>query len=148
MRHILSGGGGGVLLAHTHALRTNLLPPPHTHAHTAQIWVRNYQILEEAADTAREAREAKHATGRAHATSLVEIGPRFVLDPIRVFRGSFGGQTLWANSGFVTPSARRGAEQRQQGDKYAARKGAQRQRRRHEEGIVVPEDPLADVFRE
>jgi ribosome biogenesis protein BRX1 len=116
-------------------------------AFSVQIWVRNYQILEEAAPTAREAREARQSTGRAHATSLVEIGPRFVLDPVRIFRGSFGGQTLWANGAFVTPSAARGAEKRRQGEQYAARKGAQRQRRQHEEGIEVPEDPLADVFR-
>lgn len=32
-------------------------------------------------------------------TSLVEIGPRFVLTPIRIFEGSFGGPTIFANPG-------------------------------------------------
>ncbi len=31
--------------------------------------------------------------------SLVEIGPRFVLTPIRIFEGAFGGATVFANPG-------------------------------------------------
>jgi len=31
--------------------------------------------------------------------SLVEIGPRFVLTPIRVFEGAFGGATVYSNPG-------------------------------------------------
>lgn len=33
--------------------------------------------------------------------SLVEIGPRFVLTPIRIFEGAFGGATVFANPGTV-----------------------------------------------
>lgn len=32
-------------------------------------------------------------------TSLVEIGPRFVLTPIRIFEGAFGGITVYSNPG-------------------------------------------------
>ena len=32
------------------------------------------------------------------------LGPRFVLNPIKVFDGSFGGETLWENSNYVTPN--------------------------------------------
>lgn len=32
-------------------------------------------------------------------TSLVEIGPRFVLTPIRIFEGAFGGATVYSNPG-------------------------------------------------
>ena len=34
-------------------------------------------------------------TQRQDGTSLVEVGPRLVLAPIRVFAGSFGGATLY-----------------------------------------------------
>lgn len=53
-----------------------------------RIWFRNYQIVEEDA-------------------SLVEIGPRFVLNPIRIFQGSFGGPTLYENPHFQSPNAHR-----------------------------------------
>ncbi len=32
-------------------------------------------------------------------------GPRFVLNPIKVFDGSFGGETIWENPSYVTPNA-------------------------------------------
>jgi ribosome biogenesis protein BRX1 len=79
-------------------------------------------------------------------TSLVEIGPRFVLNPIRIFRGSFGGQTLYQNAQFVSPNAVRALENKNRGNHYQMRKNAQKKRKVREEGIVVPEDPLADVF--
>jgi ribosome biogenesis protein BRX1 len=31
--------------------------------------------------------------------SLIEIGPRFVLTPIRIFEGAFGGATVFSNPG-------------------------------------------------
>ncbi|KAM6986351.1 ribosome biogenesis protein BRX1 homolog [Aplochiton taeniatus] len=53
-----------------------------------RIWFRNYQIIEEDA-------------------SLVEIGPRFVLNLIKIFQGSFGGPTLFENPDFVSPNMHR-----------------------------------------
>lgn len=32
------------------------------------------------------------------------LGPRFVLQPIRIFKGSFCGETLWENPFYVTPA--------------------------------------------
>jgi ribosome biogenesis protein BRX1 len=40
------------------------------------------------------------ATGKGPSDiSLVEIGPRFVLTPIRIFEGAFGGATVYSNPG-------------------------------------------------
>ncbi len=33
------------------------------------------------------------------------VGPRFVLNPIKVFEGSFGGATLYENPRYITPNA-------------------------------------------
>ena len=51
-----------------------------------KIWFRNYQILEEDGQ-------------------LAEIGPRFVLEPVKIFDGSFQGDTLWSNPTYKTPNA-------------------------------------------
>jgi hypothetical protein len=32
------------------------------------------------------------------------LGPRFVLNPIRIFEGSFGGSTLYQNPHYVSPN--------------------------------------------
>ncbi|KAK2827705.1 hypothetical protein Q7C36_018631 [Tachysurus vachellii] len=53
-----------------------------------RVWFRNYQIIEEDA-------------------SLVEIGPRFVLNLIKIFQGSFGGPTLYENPHFQSPNTYR-----------------------------------------
>ncbi|KAL3800972.1 hypothetical protein ACHAWO_007081 [Cyclotella atomus] len=113
------------------------------------IWVRNYQILEQSATTAKEAHNQRKLTGQSSTTSLIEIGPRFVLNPIRIFRGSFGGQTLYVNDEFVNPNVVRAMEKKEQGERYLKRKGAERKRVRYGEELKrsVPVDPLGDVFK-
>ena len=111
-----------------------------------QIWVRNYQILEEEAANTLEARHSKKLTGQTNPTHLVEIGPRFVLNTIRIFRGSFGGQTIYQNAEFVSPNEIRAQEKRNAGNKYEERKMHQEFRKERNDAIVVPEDPLANVF--
>lgn len=112
-----------------------------------KIWVRNYQIIEQEATNAKEARQKKLEMGLD--TSLVEIGPRFVLDPIRIFGGSFEGQTLYQNPAFVSPNTVRSNEQKGKGKAYQSRK-MQDERGKKRKGEVmgsVKEDPLKNVFR-
>jgi ribosome biogenesis protein BRX1 len=116
-----------------------------------QIWVRNYQIVEEKPDNALQLRLAKKSQPEVTiddaATSVVEIGPRFVLNPIRIFRGSFGGQSLFQNPDFVSPNEIRSAQGKRKGDAYMDRKEAQKKRTMRESEMVLPADPLASVFR-
>eukprot|EP00727_Mastigamoeba_balamuthi_P006810 m51a1_g275 putative ribosome biogenesis protein brx1 homolog (351) ;mRNA; f:265922-267116 len=56
-----------------------------------RIWFRNYQIVEQGEKVAAE-------------RSLVEVGPRFVLEPVRVFSGCFGGPVIYENLDFVAPN--------------------------------------------
>nr|XP_022918223.1 ribosome biogenesis protein BRX1 homolog [Onthophagus taurus] len=50
-----------------------------------RIWFRNFQILSEDG-------------------ALAEIGPRFVLNPVKIFSGSFGGVALWENPNYISPA--------------------------------------------
>ena len=63
------------------------------------LGIRNYQIVDK--------------SERTEDIGLVEIGPRMVLIPIRIFSGSLGGATLFLNPTFVSPN-----EQRSQAKKY------------------------------
>ena len=36
--------------------------------------------------------------------SLVEVGPRLCLQPIKIFAGSFGGPVLYENPAYVSPN--------------------------------------------
>eukprot|EP00593_Proboscia_inermis_P010051 CAMPEP_0171325296 /NCGR_PEP_ID=MMETSP0816-20121228/116723_1 /TAXON_ID=420281 /ORGANISM="Proboscia inermis, Strain CCAP1064/1" /LENGTH=186 /DNA_ID=CAMNT_0011824445 /DNA_START=847 /DNA_END=1407 /DNA_ORIENTATION=- len=121
-----------------------------------KIWVRNYQIIDQQAQNAKDAHAIKKQQEGANSapdsikgleTNLVEIGPRFVMTPIRIFAGSFGGQTLYLNDDYVSPNTVRAAHKSNKGNAYESRKFAQASRKDRGERIVVPEDPLDDVFR-
>ncbi|KAI4485322.1 hypothetical protein M0804_006827 [Polistes exclamans] len=67
-----------------------------------RIWFRNFQILTEDG-------------------GLAEIGPRFVLNPVKIFSSSFGGDTLWDNPLYVSPAKFRQLISKRAGNKYVDR---------------------------
>lgn len=73
-----------------------------------RVYFRNYQI----------AYEANRGTEKEGEPILVEIGPRFVLTPIKIFAGSFSGALLWENPKFVSPNAVRTAMKRKASETF------------------------------
>jgi ribosome biogenesis protein BRX1 len=95
-----------------------------------KIWVRCYQINEvegsilkdqdEAA--AAEARKAKSKAGSNDTDiELVEIGPRFVMTPIIIQEGAFGGPIIWESKEFISPNQVRADLRRTAAAKHNAR---------------------------
>lgn len=87
-----------------------------------KIWFRNYQIIEKDPGAVAAA-EAKGLDPKAASSepTLVEIGPRMVMTPIRVFEGSFGGPTLFDNPEYISPNAVRQAMRRDKGQTYKSK---------------------------
>jgi len=98
-----------------------------------KIWFRNFQILE---------KDPLQPNGPPQ-TSLVEIGPRFVLTPIRIFEGAFGGATVFSNPEFVSMASVRSQLRKEKGNKYRIRKDTQIERSERREGRRREEDELA-----
>ncbi|KAF8197465.1 ribosome biogenesis protein BRX1 [Pholiota molesta] len=98
----------------------------------SKIWFRNFQILE---------KDPLQPNGSPQ-TTLVEIGPRFVLTPIRIFEGAFGGATVFSNPEFVTPAATRQMVKRAKGTKYNSRKDAEAEAAERREKRRLGEDAL------
>ena len=76
-----------------------------------KIWIRCFQISETEASKTDIADGAENGTSKPrkpekHDTkiTLVEIGPRFVLTPIVVLEGSFGGPVIYENKEFISPN--------------------------------------------
>ncbi|XP_075164534.1 ribosome biogenesis protein BRX1 homolog [Haematobia irritans] len=67
-----------------------------------RIWFRNFQILSEDG-------------------GLAEIGPRFVMNPVKIFEGSFTGSTLWENPDYVSPAKQRQILKKAAKDRYVNR---------------------------
>jgi len=98
------------------------------------IWFRNYQISEKP-DKKKE-------------FELVEIGPRFVLVPIRIFAGSFGGPTLWQSAEFVPPTVAHREMKQKKSNRYSNRIEATKKRKLKKESIQFSDDELDHVFDE
>ncbi|KAI3991225.1 hypothetical protein MKX01_022446 [Papaver californicum] len=60
------------------------------------IWFQNYQISVPHNETDKVDR------GGLDKMILVEVGPRFCLNPIKIFAGSFGGPTLYDNPYYIS----------------------------------------------
>ncbi|KAF9030818.1 ribosome biogenesis protein BRX1 [Hymenopellis radicata] len=98
-----------------------------------KIWFRNFQILE---------KDPLQPNGPPE-TTLVEIGPRFVLTPIRIFEGAFNGATVYSNPEFVSPAAVRSSIRQEHAKKYNVRKDAEQDSSRRKEQRKRDEDELA-----
>jgi len=116
---------------HDHVLSFSLLD--------GRVLVRHYQMVPSDAD-----RKSK-----AEGDTLVEIGPRFALVPIRLLAGCFAGATLFSNDAYVSPNSAR-ADLKRKRARTTVGAVAQKETRRkriQQEGVdLMPEDEFADVF--
>ncbi|KAG8225302.1 hypothetical protein J437_LFUL001916 [Ladona fulva] len=92
-----------------------------------RIWFRNYQIVEEDG-------------------SLAEVGPRFVLLPIKIFDGSFSGATLWEAPNFVTPAKIRQQIRLSSSNKYISRVQQKLEQEETKPKVSYKLKPLDDMF--
>eukprot|EP00798_Chlamydomonas_sp_ICE-L_P021638 gene21638-28647_t len=81
------------------------------------------------------------------AASLVEVGPRTCMNPIKIFDGSFGGKTLFENTDYISPNAVRAAAKRQAAGKYKNKVGQKERRKEHVAANPLPVDELDAVFK-
>jgi len=101
-----------------------------------KIWFRHYQIQPET-PTDRDDPEKQ---------ALTEIGPRFVLDPIRFLAGSFSGQTLYSNSHYMSPTALRVQAKKLLGNPYKRRLENKAERKAKILANREAEDPTEEAF--
>ncbi|KAL2155367.1 hypothetical protein VTH82DRAFT_108 [Thermothelomyces myriococcoides] len=104
-----------------------------------KIWVRNYEIREVekvkgegGGEDENGEGEEKHSgrkgksSGKDTDVSLVEIGPRFVLTPIVIQEGAFGGPIIYENKRFISPNKIRAELRRAKANRHVARMEQQR----------------------
>lgn len=103
-----------------------------------RIWLRHYQIVDTALDEKTMNKDVE--------STVVEIGPRLVLTPIKCFSGSFNGAVLWENQAYVSPNAVRAAMRKREGQKTIGKKSQHVKRARHLARYKVKVDPINKVF--
>jgi ribosome biogenesis protein BRX1 len=101
-----------------------------------RIWFRHFQIL------------LQDGTRKLEKPELVEIGPRFVMQTIRVFEGSFCGKTLYENAEFVSPNVQRQTDRMGEAQLHALRKKTENHRRKREEQLQMELDEMDTLFQD
>ncbi|KAM4066933.1 brix domain-containing protein [Hirsutella rhossiliensis] len=96
-----------------------------------KIWVRNYQISEQEGSSIKLGQDDAEAQTKSNSKSrsavgdteinLVEIGPRFVLTPIVIQEGSFGGPIIYENREFISPNQLRADLRKSKASRHNAR---------------------------
>jgi len=100
-----------------------------------KVWFRNFQVADEVNDVTKKLDK-----------TLVEIGPRFVMDPIRILAGGFSGAVLWDNPDYLTPSAERSLKRdEEKKEKVEQDRQARKSEKRREHNKLQP-DELEEVF--
>merc|ERR1719214_147747 len=102
-----------------------------------KIWFRHYQI-QPLTESDKDDPERQ---------VLTEIGPRFVLEPIRILGGSFGGATLYLNQQYLSPTALRIQAKKAFGEKYDKRQKAIAAGAKRKANTNMGPDELDEVFR-
>ncbi|KAH7832467.1 putative ribosome biogenesis protein BRX1 [Monocercomonoides exilis] len=131
---------------------TNIFAPPATHPkvvpYVDHIVEKNVARLLGRTGIATVDEELADSTSGSDDPVLVEIGPRFVLDPIRIFSDSFKGQTIWKSQTYVSPTKIRAREKASRGMKYIHRVRSMRARKDHIKAVEPKLDPVEEVFME
>ncbi|KAH6851008.1 Brix domain-containing protein [Chaetomium sp. MPI-CAGE-AT-0009] len=101
-----------------------------------KIWIRNYEVREvekvkgEGGDEEEEVAKSKGRKSKGGDSdtdiSLVEIGPRFVLTPIIIQEGAFGGPIMYENKRFISPNQVRADLRKAKAGRHVARMEQQR----------------------
>lgn len=104
-----------------------------------RIWMRHYQIVDAALDDKANDKDVE--------STVVEIGPRVVLTPIKIFSDAFAGATIWENESYISPNEVRRAMRMRERAKAIGRTSQKAKRDRHIAKNQPRPDPLAGVFR-
>ncbi|GJQ10638.1 hypothetical protein GpartN1_g2429.t1 [Galdieria partita] len=106
-----------------------------------RIWFRHYQLVHAKANL------SENSSGEKLRPELYEIGPRFVLNPIRIFQGCVEGTTLYENPSFVSPNEVRRAQKLQEAYKHRSKREQRQIKRSRQEEKMMLSDPVEDMFR-
>ncbi|KAM1057455.1 hypothetical protein EV2_031630 [Malus domestica] len=106
------------------------------------IWFRNYQI------SVPHNESDKIARGGLDKMTLVEVGPRFCLNPIKIFGGSFGGPTLYENPFYISPNQIRAMEKKKKAGTFVKKVKAKTRRKMHELENPLEPDEFSEMWKE
>lgn len=100
-----------------------------------KVFFRNFQVADEINEQTKKLDK-----------TLVEIGPRFIMDPIRILAGGFSGAVLWDNPEYLTPSAERSLKKEEEKKEKLEVERKTRKTEKKKASLVRGPGELDDVF--
>ncbi|KAJ5171247.1 Anticodon-binding [Penicillium coprophilum] len=115
-----------------------------------KIWIRVYEIRESEPGKKKDGEETvkpvpKGKDAGLPEVSLVEIGPRFVLTPIVILEGSFGGPVIYENKEYVSPNQVRSDIRQGKAGRYSQRRDGQTDRVAKRSDLGLSENSVRKV---
>lgn len=107
--------------------------------HDSKVWFRCYQVVNQHEEKFTEKDDIEKLT-------LIEIGPRFSLHPIKILEGTMSGDCLWQNEKYITPGKLRSRKY----DQFVKRRDQKEERKVYKDKTIKkgqdPDAYLQDAF--
>lgn len=107
--------------------------------HDGKVWFRCYQVVNQYEEKFTEKDDIEKLT-------LIEIGPRFSLHPIKILDGTMSGDCLWQNETYITPGKLRSRKY----DQFVKRRDQKEERKQYKDKTIKkgqdPDAYLQDAF--
>ncbi|XBW38021.1 hypothetical protein QEN19_003606 [Hanseniaspora menglaensis] len=115
-----------------------------------KIWVRNYEIQSKVKNLSEYEKTLENEIEENDDLQLIELGPRFIMTPILVLEGCFGGPKIWENDNYVSPNRYRSFMKMEAAKQAIGRQEKKEQRKLNKKDNVIAADELSNevVFKQ
>lgn len=115
-----------------------------------KIWVRNYEIQSKVKNLTEYENSLENEIDENDDLQLIELGPRFIMTPILILEGCFGGPKIWENDNYVSPNSYRSFMKMEAAKQAIGRQEKKEQRKLNKRENVIAANELSNevVFKQ
>ncbi|OBA26021.1 Brix-domain-containing protein [Hanseniaspora valbyensis NRRL Y-1626] len=115
-----------------------------------KIWVRNYEIQSKVKNLTEYENSLENEIDENDDLQLIELGPRFIMTPILILEGCFGGPKIWENENYVSPNSYRSFMKMEAAKQAIGRQEKKEQRKLNKRENVIAANELSNdvVFKQ
>jgi ribosome biogenesis protein BRX1 len=110
-----------------------------------KIWVRNYEIQSKVKNLTEYEKSLENDMDNIDDDlQLIELGPRFIMTPIVVLEGCFGGPKIWENDNYVSPNKYRSFMKMESAKQAISRQEKKEQKKLNKRDNVIAPNELSN----
>lgn len=116
-----------------------------------KIWVRNYEIQSKVKNLSDYEKSIENSIEEDDDDlQLIELGPRFIMTPVLILEGCFGGPKIWENENYVSPNRYRSFMKMESAKQAVSRQEKKEQKKLHKKDNDIAVNKLSNevVFKQ